>query len=1159
MEIDTQIMPKKELKIFGTFRTGSNLVRSLLELNYNVLVHNNNYAYKHIPVPADFRGNEYKPFPIGIVSTVKDPFAFLDSTFRYCKTNNFLNIEAGRSFDEFCYQRFIVFDGGFKDFPKYRFANPIQYWNSINHNLLSLPDGKNIVIRYEDLLENMGGEIRKIAKKYSLRRKKGKFILPTGVTINLGDPERSSTEDYFQKSPYEREEYYLKRQYMERFTDAQKDFIYSELDQDLMEALAYQKSSSVLESQANKATFVSDLRQLVVLGQERIPRLEANLVLERDASIKKDHQLEQSKAKVLNLESEILKETLNRESLVGGLNKTLLEEKKARTIESKELSDALLFEKKKLDETNKRVGQLDSQLSEARDLVVVRDAQLQERGKQLAGIDKKLARKEGRLVEALVSLDSQNAQLKDLDSQLKDRDSQLKDRDSQLEDQDEKLQNRNTELEDRNTQLEEKSTELETLTNRFIRVSTELGGSKKALESREADVEKTQQELIDSMEKTSNLESVFELAVQKQSRLEVELTELKTKLKHGNDELDRAKNNYYGVRDSFSFKLGYDLVHAITRPGKNTLLFPFRVFKNLKRSFSKQEPSWGRNHEPVVGIQVGQELGHIQSGSTATLKHAGDLNVACIFDEFTTEGYQGECNLLPLPLTDWLELFASTQPDLLFVESAWRGNGGQWEYKIGKYAGQDGNELSSLISWCNNKGVPTVFWNKEDPVHYDKFIDSAKQFDVIFTTDDGRIPYYREAAGHNNVFSLQFCAQPRLHNPVRINADDDKICFAGSYYLNIHDTRRREMNEILDIAKTYGLVIYDRNYERNLKSETEFSFPARFRENIIGSLKYNEMDKAYKGYKYCLNVNSIKNSKTMFSRRVFESMACGTPVLSTWSKGIEETFGDLVLMTGEKFDSEEILAKLHEGDTAYKKIAVQGIREVYDHHLYMHRFATILEKAGIGFSQDAEYSVTMACVVKNADEVERVRSLFNSQSLKQKYLLILLDFNEGVEEILNDRKNNQDDLIIMHLNSAQILGYSLGEFFRSTHISFINPDNYYGKQFLTDLVHAVIYTDAQVIGKAAYFKYQDDKLEFSNAEEYNFTDRIFTTSSIMDFDLVRNHRLDDVIEFFGAQKSMDGLFEESVKCFSVNAFNFMENAYLSHSDDLKTLCDQVDA
>jgi len=319
------------------------------------------------------------------------------------------------------------------------------------------------------------------------------------------------------------------------------------------------------------------------------------------------------------------------------------------------------------------------------------------------------------------------------------------------------------------------------------------------------------------------------------------------------------------------------------------------------------------------------------------------------------------------------------------------------------------------------------------------------------------------------------------------------------------------------------------------------------------------MDKAYKGYKYCLNVNSIKNSKTMFSRRVFESMACGTPVLSTWSKGIEETFGDLVLMTGEKFDSEEILAKLHEGDTAYKKIAVQGIREVYDHHLYTHRFETILEKAGIGFSQDSEYSVTMACVVKDADEVDRVRSLFNSQSLKQKYLLILLDFNEGVGEILNDRENNQDDLIIMHLNSAQILGYSLGEFFRSTHISFINPDNYYGKQFLTDLVHAVIYTDAQVIGKAAYFKYQDDKLEFSNGEEYNFTDRIFTTSSIMDFDLVRNHRLDDVIEFFGAQKSMDGLFEESVKYFSVNAFNFMENAYLSHSDDLKTLCDQVDA
>lgn len=1011
-------MAKKELKIFGAFRTGSNLVRSLLELNFDVLVHNNNFAYKHIPVPADFKDNQYLPLPFGLISTVKDPFAFLDSTFRYCKQNNFLNVEAGQTFDEFCYQRFIVFDGGFENFPRYRFSNPIQYWNSVNHNLLSLPDRHNYVLRYEDLLENMAGEIRKIGKKYKLRRNKGKFVLPTGVTINLGDPQRASPDDYFQDLEFERKAYYLERQYMERFTVAQRDFIYSELDQDLMQALSYPQSSSIMENQANKTSFVGDLRQLVRLGEERIPQLEASLATERDASLKASQQLEQSRGKILDLESHILKETLDRESTVNKLVKELQEEKAARVAET----NALL------------------------------------------------------------------RKTEDLEGQLTD-------------------------------------------------VSKGLETSKKKLEITEAEFEKNRQ---------------------KQLGLENELGQLEVKIKQNKDELDRARTNYYGIRDSFSFKLGYDMVHALARPGKNTLLFPFRVFRNLKSAYAGSKASGNEKIARSMVSDAAEQLEHSEAEPVESIKQAAEITVACIFDEFTTAGYQGECNLLPVPVDGWLELFSETKPDLLFVESAWRGNGGQWEYKIGKYAGQDGSELGSLLKWCKTYGVPTVFWNKEDPVHYDKFIDSAKQFDVIFTTDDGRIPGYREAVGHENIFSLQFSAQPSLHNPIKTIEVHDKICFAGSYYLNLHETRRQEMNEILDIAKTYGLVIYDRNYERNLESDTEFSFPERFREDIVGSLKYTEMDRAYKGYKYCLNVNSIKNSKTMFSRRVFESMACGTPVLSTWSKGIEETFGDLILMTGRKFDADQILARLHDDKDAYRKMALQGIRDVYSHHLYKHRFATILEKAGIEVVHESSYSVTMICIASHAKEAERAISQFNTQILEQKALLLLLDFNTGLENILNDPGNQQENMAIFHLDSALALGYSMHELVKTTHVAFIEQMNHYGRHFLTDLVHAAIYTDAQVIGKASYFMLEGETLQISDGEEYSFTDSIFSTSSIVDFSLIRDRGLQDVMEFFRTDQKAGGLLEDTVRCFSADRFNFIEAAYSKEFDGLNAIIEQVD-
>ena len=67
--------------------------------------------------------------------------------------------------------------------------------------------------------------------------------------------------------------------------------------------------------------------------------------------------------------------------------------------------------------------------------------------------------------------------------------------------------------------------------------------------------------------------------------------------------------------------------------------------------------------------------------------------------------------------------------------------------------------------------------------------------------------------------------------------------------------------------------------------------PERYKQNVVGHLKPDEMWKAYKGYKYTINMNSVKQSPTMFARRVYESLASGTPVVSNYSKGVVEQFG----------------------------------------------------------------------------------------------------------------------------------------------------------------------------------------------------------------------------------------------------------------------------
>ena len=85
----------------------------------------------------------------------------------------------------------------------------------------------------------------------------------------------------------------------------------------------------------------------------------------------------------------------------------------------------------------------------------------------------------------------------------------------------------------------------------------------------------------------------------------------------------------------------------------------------------------------------------------------------------------------------WREQVAEAPLDLLFVESAWHGNGDAWQYALtGTSAPRPA--LVELVAWCRENGMPTVFWNKEDPVHYADFLDTAKLFDHVCTTDSER-------------------------------------------------------------------------------------------------------------------------------------------------------------------------------------------------------------------------------------------------------------------------------------------------------------------------------------------------------------------------------------------------------------------------------------
>jgi hypothetical protein len=328
------------------------------------------------------------------------------------------------------------------------------------------------------------------------------------------------------------------------------------------------------------------------------------------------------------------------------------------------------------------------------------------------------------------------------------------------------------------------------------------------------------------------------------------------------------------------------------------------------------------------------------------------LRVASVLDEMSAACFAPECDLIPLTLEGWHEQLDERRPDLLLVESAWSGNGGEWQYRIAQYPRKDLAGLPALrglVDGCHERGIPTAFWNKEDPVHFDRFSAAASLFEHVFTTDARCVERYRSLPGERTVAPLPFAAQPRIHNPAAaVPERSASPCFAGAWYRDRHADRRRALEAVLDAARPYGLVIYDRRFGAE---DAAFGFPERFAPHVLGKLPYERILDVYKSHRVFLNANSVADSPTMCSRRLFELAACDTAILSTPGAALEALFGEEVIAeAADEKHAAEALGRLLEDPAERRRRTRAARRAVFAEHTYADRLAQIAATAGLDTS-----------------------------------------------------------------------------------------------------------------------------------------------------------------------------------------------------------------
>jgi FkbM family methyltransferase len=567
-----------------------------------------------------------------------------------------------------------------------------------------------------------------------------------------------------------------------------------------------------------------------------------------------------------------------------------------------------------------------------------------------------------------------------------------------------------------------------------------------------------------------------------------DLESLTQELNKESDKRRLAEQRLIQTRASMTYQLGYQLKNANSLSGLVRLPISLASLygrAKKQRQMRVRAPKTYEAQQPFINIpeqkpakpeslEDAKESAALRPTRVAT----GQMKIACVMDDFTFGSYQPEAQLQQLTPLGWQAELGAFQPDLLFIESAWRGKDELWGSKVGHNA----SELQQIVRWCKGRGVPTLFWNKEDPVHFETFLTTAKQFDFVFTTDMDCIHRYKAALGHDRVFFLPFACQPSVHNPIELYERKDAFCFAGAYYARYPERTRDLGNFVSKLPEFRPVEIYDRNYGKN---DPNYQFPAEYQPFIVGTLPFAEIDRAYKGYRYAINLNSIKQSQTMFARRVYELLGCNTVTVSNYSRGVRLMFGDLVITTDSGEEMVRRLQALAGDDEGSGKLRLAALRKVMLEHTYEQRLNYIVAKvSGVPASNPQPPHVAVLACAHSENDFASLLASFQRQTHKASSLYLVLGDNVKQPNLELPRVHYLPCKAIDGLQIADVIG-------DAQLLAGMVAEDYYGPNYLLDMAIATRYSSADAFGKVTRYQHAESDIGLVEPDRaYHKTDSL---------------------------------------------------------------------
>ena len=640
--------------------------------------------------------------------------------------------------------------------------------------------------------------------------------------------------------------------------------------------------------------------------------------------------------------------------------------------------------------------------------------------------------------------------------------------------------------------------------------------------------------------KADQLQQALETEKNKAKKIEKDFNLSKNRADTLQNTLQLQKYKAAQLKQSTTYQIGNILVSGMLNP--STLWrTPFRLLHLYRATRSKIDTPKHPSHPEGKVKQL-----DIPKFTSPPPQTDDKPVVAAILDTFTEHCMRYEADLFLLSAQHCVEEMQSLRPVCLLVESAWSGNSGQWRNLITNFQDTDDNPLRTLLDYCRHNNIPTMFWNKEDPPNFDHFIDAAREFDFVFTTAAECIPMYKSVCGHDRIYVTPFASQPRLHNPCKESSwPRHFVCFAGSWREK-YPERNQALVHLLDSALPFGLHIFDRNLARTDRQRRGLHFPARYQKAIVGSLDYDRMLTAYRCYDVMLNANSVTESPTMFSRRVFECLGCGTPVISNDSAGVREMLGGRVRIARNSGEASTHLRELFVDEDLRRREGHLGYRFVHENHTYRRRLNEMFVKIGVEAKETKSPAVSVFLVARSLQNLTLTLKNYTQQRYRNKELLVLVAGAELLEEKTVEAQTEcGEDVKVLWMQDKETLGQALNRGVMEVsgdYIAMMEDGDVYGEHYLSDMMIAAHFSEADILGKGMFFVYftQRDMLGLSTVTaEHQFTQTVQENTLIARRAMLCHIPFSERTEVVGSALLADA---RQAKCriYSADVFNYVK-------------------